>query len=469
MRIWEICTLIASSAIKSKYGGNASKCYFGTLNKQYTRGLGDYRTPAFLSCRECLFCSYLNLRDPNMPKPITTVLLVFIWIKTFGQTPFQNDFDYYWKTINDKYAYFDKQKTNWQKVKTTYQPWVDSCKTKGGFVHLLEVVNNELYNGHSFLNTNTSSSNRTIPTGADLKVIYENGSFIIDEVRQGFNADLCGLKKGMPVLYFNGQPMEKAIRLFLPRAVATYDNEMYEYAANMLLAGAHHTQRKITARVAGKPKDFFPDHIPNKTESNDATLLEWKKLGKNIGYIRIHNSLGDVSLIKEFDQVLDSLINTDGLILDLRETPSGGNTTVARAIMGRFITREMPYQKHIYISEEKETGIKRSTLELVSPRLQAYSKPMVVLAGYWTGSMGEGITIGFDAMKRAKIVGSKMAGLLGEIYSFETPELKIPFSFPCVQLQTVSGQPREDYMPTIQVKDQKESIDIAMKLLTPKK
>jgi carboxyl-terminal processing protease len=34
--------------------------------------------------------------------------------------------------------------------------------------------------------------------------------------------------------------------------------------------------------------------------------------------------------------------------------------------------------------------------------------------------MGEGITIGFDAMKRAKIVGTPMAGLLGEIYTFET-------------------------------------------------
>ena len=77
----------------------------------------------------------------------------------------------------------------------------------------------------------------------------------------------------------------------------------------------------------------------------------------------------------------------------------------------------------------------------------------------------KGIAVGFDAMQRATIVGTKMAGLLGEIFTFETPELKIPFSFPCVQLQTVKGQPREDYLPTIPVKQQSEIIKTAIKIL----
>jgi hypothetical protein len=106
---------------------------------------------------------------------------------------------------------------------------------------------------------------------------------------------------------------------------------------------------------------------------------------------------------------------------------------------------------------------------LLKKEKQVYKKPLVILAGYWTSSMGEGIAIGFDAMKRAAIVGTKMAGLLGEIFTFETPELKIPFSFPCVQLQTVNGLPREDYLPTIRVKQQSESIATAIKILKGKK
>jgi carboxyl-terminal processing protease len=198
----------------------------------------------------------------------------------------------------------------------------------------------------------------------------------------------------------------------------------------------------------GHEQVFKPDQVPNRTEENYGTLLEAGIISGDTGYIKINNSLGNTHLISEFDLALDSMIKTRLLILDLRETPSGGNTTVARAIMGRFTGKELPYQKHIYTSEEKETGIRRSTLEFVSPREKVYAGQLIVLVGYWTGSMGEGMAIGFDAMKKGTVMGTRMAGLLGEIYSFETPETKITFSFPCVQLQHVNGQPREDFVPT---------------------
>jgi carboxyl-terminal processing protease len=162
-------------------------------------------------------------------------------------------------------------------------------------------------------------------------------------------------------------------------------------------------------------------------------------------------------------------LNTNGLILDLRETPGGGNTTIARAIMGRFTGKDLAYQKHIYTAEERETGIKRSTLEIVSPRGNIYKKPLVVLVGYWTGSMGEGIAIGFDGMKRATIAGTAMAGLLGEIYTFNLPETGIPFSFPCVQLQHINGTPREDFLPAVILKDQRMAVESARKLLASNK
>ena len=403
-----------------------------------------------------------------MHKIAATCSLLFVFTTSYEQTKFQKDFDFYWNTINDNYAYFDHVKTNWGKVKTIYQPMVDSCTTVDGFIHLLEAVNNELYNGHTFLNTNTGSSNRPIPTGSDLNVMYVNGNYVIDEIRLGFNADLCGLKKGMQVISVNDQPVNSAVKSFLPKSVSAYDKEMYEYAANMLLAGTHNVKRKIRTSLNGVSKDYYPDSIANKTEKNYESLLESKILEKNIGYIKINNSLGNSDLIQAFDKALDSLYNTGGMILDLRKTPSGGTTTIARAIMGRFTSREIPYQKHIYTADEKETGIRRSTLELVSPRTKVYTKPLIVLVGYWTGSMGEGMAIGFDTMKNVKVAGTKMAGLLGEIYTFETPEMKIPFSFPCVQLQTVAGVPREDYMPPFQVKDQKEGISNALNLLAGK-
>jgi C-terminal processing protease CtpA/Prc len=375
-----------------------------------------------------------------------------------GQTIYQKDFDYYWQTINDNFAYFHEQNADWNKVKTIYQPAVDTVATRDSFIHLLEAVNNELYNGHVFLNVNTNSSSRTIPTGADLKVSRRDNQFVISEIREGYNADLCGLKPGMVITKFNGLPIDEAIKKFLPKSVESFDTVMMDYAANLLLAGTHDTQREISARLNNQEHTFKPDHIRNKTEEPAERLIETRILRDHTGYIKINNSLGNTGLIKAFDRALDSLLDTPALILDMRETPSGGNTTVARAIMGRFTDKELPYQKHIYTSEEKETGIRRSTLELVSPRERIYPGRLIVLVGYWTGSMGEGMAIGFDGMHKATVMGTKMAGLLGEIYSFETPETKITFSFPCVQLQHINGQPREDFVPVPWSERVKESI-----------
>lgn len=396
---------------------------------------------------------------------IITAGFLFFLNTCISQNSFQKDFTYYWQTIKENFAYSNRQLTDWEKVKSIYQPHLDTIRDKNGFIHFLEKVNHELYNGHVFLNTNTPSSNRTIPTGADLKVSWINNKYVITEVRQGFNADICGLKTGMEILKFNTIPVEEAVKKFLPQSISKGNGEIYEYAANMLLAGTHDTKREITVRFQGQEQIFHPDLTLNRTEENPATLLEAKVLPGNTGYIIINNSLGNSDLIRSFDAVLDSLRNTTGLILDLRETPSGGNTTIARAILGRFIDKELPYQKHVYSMEEKETGIKRTTLELVSPRGWIYKKPLIILVGYWTGSMGEGMAIGFDGMKRATIVGTKMAGLLGEIYSFEMPETKIPFSFPCVQLQHINGQPREEYTPNVIVSDQNIIVKTSSALL----
>jgi hypothetical protein len=83
------------------------------------------------------------------------------------------------EVLCDSFGYFDTQKTDWEKVKATYQPLIDTVTTDRSFVELLQIGNNELYNGHISLNTNLPSSSRLIPTGADLWVEYQNKQFVI--------------------------------------------------------------------------------------------------------------------------------------------------------------------------------------------------------------------------------------------------------------------------------------------------
>ena len=100
---------------------------------------------------------------------------------------------------------------------------------------------------------------------------------------------------------------------------------------------------------------------------------------------------------------------------------------------------------------EKYNGsdiVERSWTEYVSPRGVQYQKPVVVLVGRWTGSMGEGLAIGFEGMGRAEIVGSEMERLAGEMNGFLFKNQAYGYRLSVAKLYHVNGVPREKYIPT---------------------
>lgn len=402
---------------------------------------------------------------------IAILLFVFAPITLLAQPvttqQFKEDFDYFWNTIKTDYCYWDKKQTDWDKAKSIYSAGVDTITTKYSFVMLLESMFHELYDHHASLSTNTNESSKLVPSNSDVWAEYINNKPIITEVRLNSGADKAGIRSGMQVLMINNKPVEEATQPFIAKSLIKASKEANDYALRVALAGIHSQKRILTLSGKQGVKEYHPDDF-NKIRYPSG--IETKTID-DIGYIRINNSLGDNALIAMFDSTIDRMLQTKALILDLRETPSGGNTTVARAIMGRFIKKESFYQKHELTAEEREYGVKRTWMEIVSPRKTPYTKPLVLLVNHWTGSVGEGITIGFDALKRATIIGTPMAGLNGAIYSYQMPNTRIGFSFPVEKLFHVNGTPREVFKPTILVAETRGRdaiLDAALKFLTMK-
>jgi carboxyl-terminal processing protease len=97
--------------------------------------------------------------------------------------------------------------------------------------------------------------------------------------------------------------------------------------------------------------------------------------------------------------------------------------------------------------EERETGIPRQWAEQVLPRPgKRHRGPVTVLVGRWTGSMGEGLAIGFDAIG-AEVCGGPMAGLLGAIYDYRLERSGLVLKLPTERLYAVDGTPREAFVP----------------------
>jgi C-terminal processing protease CtpA/Prc len=365
-------------------------------------------------------------------------------------TPAQltQDFDYLWVQLRHNYAYFDKKETDWNRVRDVYRPRVAAVTNKTDFITLLERVLDELYDPHTHLRVNTNHSTRLIPTGLDVWAEWEDGKAVVTQLRSGFSAEQAGLRVGMEIVAINGVLIETAINNRLGVTLTRVTDAARSWALRALLAGTRDAKRVVTARImSGATKAFLLDLPAHRTVDNYGgdKNIEWKILKGRLGYIKICN-LGSDDTVRDFDTALEKVKGTRGLIIDLRATQSGGDTSVAEPIMGRLISHPMFYQK----------GVPRHGADWtkeVSPRGPwTYSAPIVVLVGRWTASMGEGMAIGLDAMNRATIVGTPMAGLNGAVFDLQLPNTGIKLNYAAEKLFHPNRTPREMFVPPVSVK-----------------
>ncbi|MBV9539761.1 MAG: hypothetical protein JO167_00715, partial [Alphaproteobacteria bacterium] len=215
------------------------------------------------------------------------------------------------------------------------------------------------------------------------------------------------------------------------------------YTLRGLLAGTHDAPRDFTVRTNGGAIRAID--LPPFQQPPARTPLTIRRLD-DILCLRIENSLGDRNLIPTIDAALDAPGDARALILDLRNTPSGGTTDIAEPILGRFITGRPNYQR-VFKPAPGMRFPQDSTLRWVRSRGRTITLPMAILVDRWTGSMGEGMAIGFDGLKRATVVGTRMAGLCGATQMFTLPASGIGVRMPVERLYHLDNTPREFWVP----------------------
>ncbi len=347
--------------------------------------------------------------------------------------------------ISHYYSYREEKDIDWDCLKDTYTHVLKEAQKEEDVVLAFEFLLDEFYDSHIILNTNRVSSYRLY---SPIHAVAKHGKVYITQVWQ---TQLEHVPAGFilaEIVNMNGCPFAELIDAFPSKCQDKTKTEVREWLANKVLAGRYNEPRLLELRL---PKQgTLSLNLDSLTLRKEKGLLSSRKEGE-IGIIRIHNQLGNNQLIPAFDQALNSLANTKALILDLRNTVDGGNTYVARGIMGRFVTEPRPYQKH-WTREEYLEGqaVTRSWVEYVSPRdgMPPYQKPLVVLVGRWTGSMGEGLAIGLEAAAQAKILGTEMERLAGSVYGFSFNHVAFGYRLSTQKLFHVNGTAREKYIPT---------------------
>lgn len=295
----------------------------------------------------------------------------------------------------------------------------------------------------------------TIPSASDLQIGYEDGRYFILDVRAGSAALAAGLRTGWDVIAVDGLPIAQHVSAVFADLVDQPSDAQQAYAATLVANGRREGVRQIDVQgpdaamrsiTLANPRLLAKDVMDSPVvETRRVTTLD----GSNVAILRINNRLGDNGLITAFDAVMAAVTDADGIILDLRNTPSGGNAEVGRSIMGHFTAEVQPFQIHEVPSLDREFTVPRRFIEQVHPRAPLFDPARtVVLGGYWTGSMGEGIVIGMDALG-VQTITSDMGDLLGGMSNFSFDDNKITLSIPTETLFHVDGTPREDFVADV--------------------
>jgi carboxyl-terminal processing protease len=350
------------------------------------------------------------------------------------------------RLVNHEYAYLDRLPGGRFTLTPKLRAEAEAVRTKPELIRFAERALMLLADHHAITGASLNDSWAVFPSYGDMWIGQHGQAYVIEQVREDSPAERAGIRDGDRLVALGGIPTAAAVASFWADLGATGSVGRNGYAARVLGAGRRDRSRSITVQRGSEPARSL--ELPNLyyLKLLDRPMLTATQDDGRL-VIRFHDSLGDSATIAAFDRVMARAHRGQPVVLDLTDTPSGGNTSVARAIIGWFVTKPTAYQIHNLPVEERETGIARQWIEQVLPRSGKYhSGRVTVRVGRWTGSMGEGMAIGLWATD-ARVEGTRMAGLLGAIYDHPLTISGVVVKLPTERLYAVDGTARERFVP----------------------
>ncbi len=320
--------------------------------------------------------------------------------------------------------------------------------TKESFLNFAQQFVRRFHDPHLNLGPYDPTDYAIIPTGSDMWAVQVGDTFVLEDVKGHGAADKAGIRPGFEVLSIDGLAPRDAIAKVMSTPFDSLSTDQATYALNISLAGIRRQPRTLIFSHQGKQmRCTLPSSYDHPDALAEGPPITSRRHGK-VGYIRLENSAGRDDTVAAFEKALDELSDTSGLVIDLRNIPSGGNTSVGRPVLGHFTRSEQVYQ--IYQTPEGDTPYYKTepVLDKIKPVAPYYDRPVVVLVGRWTGSMGEGMAVGFDTLGVKAVVGAPMADLLGAVTQVELPTSGGRLELGVGRIYRADMTCREDYVPT---------------------
>jgi carboxyl-terminal processing protease len=360
-------------------------------------------------------------------------LLVVIQLYQIGTLPPLNqdrvaNFDRLWRAMAKHYPYFEEKAIDWDAMYARYRPQIEEATSDAAYFTLIETMLAELNDAHTDLRPSL-----VMNQGCFFAATREmDGQAVVVQVGPtGYNA---GLEIGTVILEVDGRPVEEALaHVDLRLRKGSTSRQQRRRAFQFLVHTPLGSERDLafetpdgTLRMAtlacteevveadsGGGGDVWDFLLPVMRPE-----IVSQQLPSGLGYIRVP-TLG-ANLVAEFDAALNELMDTPGIILDLRGN-GGGNSAYGDQIAGRFLSEPFVYGRDYYAGRLPTRAWRAWMPFEVTPRAPVYSGPVVVIMETVNMSSAEQFLIALVDSGRVETVGRPTGGASGNPVVFRLP------------------------------------------------
>lgn len=299
---------------------------------------------------------------------------------------FERDFNIFYQTFEEYYPSFDKRSVDWAALKAEVESDLGVPNSEQSLYLAMANMISPLRDSHVEIYWDEASYNVTHPEGLDNRLIDEyvaaNGTIETDEQYQAFiqyQEEQLALINEIRLSYASSDIQQTA-------------NEQLTWYSTQV-EGANIGYLIISEMQAFSP-EFDTDEMDQATLTADLNALQ--------------NGL---------TQVLTSLQDTEGLIIDVRTNP-GGYDAVSQLIVRNFLDTE----RSLYTKQARSESGRTAPVDIsLTPVDNAWTKPVVVLTSRMTTSAAEVFSLMMAQLPQVTMVGEPTQGAISDVLEKSLP------------------------------------------------
>lgn len=333
-----------------------------------------------------------------------------------------------WRNLDRYYAHWDIVPVDAGSLRARYRARVEAADRECGqwnpcrpYRAAIRDMLAELSEGHTHV---LPRHDLFIPEVSVEQIEHEA---VITRVASGSAAERAGAVPGMVIRAVDGRAVDDALERVPRYAVAyTAAHERSYKRYKLMLGGSRFSRATIVVETAHGVRRTLALPRTLEPEPGPATV-RGRRVGEGVAVIAV-TGLTDGSVVSRFDEILDGMSDSNGLVLDLRGN-GGGWSMYGRAIAARLIGERIVYGEECYRGGHPLANYKRGCFEhRLSPRSPVFSGRVAVLIDAGSASSAEVMALALCDGGGARCFGRTSAGDSGNPQPHFLPGVVLQYS-----------------------------------------